>query len=63
MKLKIEIELGNAAFKPSIYPEVIRILEEYAGKLENSGNICQNLMDINGNFVGETCLIRNRKKK
>lgn len=48
MKLRIEIDMDNAAFEDDPQPEVCRILREYikAGRLEKV------LMDVNGNRVG-----------
>lgn len=53
MKLRIEIELNNAAFEP-VTDEVTRILKEYAATVEGGSPLTLNrsLQDVNGNRVG-----------
>lgn len=52
MKLQINIEIGNAAFDDAPMSEVARILRDYATRIENDGDPCRTLHDINGNSVG-----------
>ncbi len=54
MKLVIEINLDNDAFKPSPIPELQKILHDYYLSLNNDPPILESsLMDSNGNTVGE----------
>jgi len=53
MKLKIEIKMDGAAFDGDATYETSRILEEYAKNLIETGRFGRNLIDINGNVVGE----------
>lgn len=57
MKLKIEIEMNNAAFDPEIghaAHEVARILREYAEDLRvGNHGFNRTVRDANGNKVGE----------
>lgn len=54
MKLKIEIELDNAAFDyPYIEPEVKRILEDLSERIDYISERNELvILDINGNKVG-----------
>ena len=61
MKLKIEINLDNAAFDPTGTEEEVRILRGLADHLETRGttrNWSKPLIDINGNKVGEARVTR-----
>lgn len=56
MTLKITIKMDNAAFEPSQEIEAARILKKVASEVENGllfGSWTFNLIDINGNLVGE----------
>jgi hypothetical protein len=63
MKLKIEIKMDGAAFKPTTKSEAAQILMSLAADME-SGNCLsdvgdhETLMDINGNRVGEAKVTR-----
>ncbi len=57
MKLKLEIEMDNAAFDDGNggNSEAARILREAADRIE-SGNDNTGLLDSNGNRVGNCCI-------
>lgn len=59
MKLKIEIQMDNAAFEPDYVEEVQSILEDLCERLpyplkETNGDL--NLRDTNGNTVGKAAV-------
>jgi hypothetical protein len=61
MKLKIEIEMENAAFDgDEAGPEASRILTELAERLNfrNLEDVEGNLRDVNGNKVGKVMVCR-----
>lgn len=54
MKAQIVIDLQYAAFMPEANIELARILRELSNDLEYSGELRHiNLIDVNGNKVGE----------
>ena len=61
MKLRIEMQLDNAAFEPDNGTEIARILEKLATRWHAeslpSGESCR-LLDINGNVVGKAEVVR-----
>jgi hypothetical protein len=55
MKLKLEIEMDNAAFEDQQGAEVARILHKLADQLDGNvwlGGLSTRLIDFNGNVVG-----------
>ena len=52
-KFKIEIEVANAAFEPTPWPELARILQGVVNDMHKEF-VCVHLKDINGNSVGTT---------
>lgn len=55
MKLRIEIELGNDAFRPESGKETARILRELASEFQDRDVLPDermNLLDCNGNKCG-----------
>jgi hypothetical protein len=62
MKLKIEIDLDNAAFEPEFEGhEVARILHEMAEEIDYIAlhpSFVRHLQDINGNSVGKAKVVR-----
>ncbi len=55
MKIKIEIETGNAAFEDDLEGELTRVIDQASDKvlaLVEAGNHSTSLFDINGNRVG-----------
>lgn len=67
MKLKIEIEMDNAAFGDGTAfdagPEVATILRELASAFEREGAHERDLRDSNGNRVGAAMLTPKGKRK
>ena len=57
MKLKIEIDMDNAAFDGDWPEETGRILKKLAADLEEYGDSEGDLRDINGNVCGTAELI------
>jgi len=61
MKLRVTIELDNAAFEPGPGQEVARILRGLADWSEDQGLLAGEsikLLDINGNHVGKVEVAR-----
>lgn len=63
MKLRIEIDCGNAAFcnrdgEPDPGPELARILRQLADRLEDEAPVNVRLHDINGNACGVAGMVR-----
>lgn len=58
MKLKIVIDMGNAAFSDAPEWEVARILRDYADRIEGGRDMNAFMMDVNGNRVGEAKVTR-----
>lgn len=61
MKLKIEINMDNAAFSPTSGTEVARILRKLADRIEGEdctpGDVTP-CIDLNGNKVGKAQVTR-----
>ena len=55
--LRIEIDLGNAAFDDDPFPEVARILLQYARVATEIALLTCKLYDINGNRVGKAEIV------
>lgn len=54
MKITITIQTGNAAFEDgNSGSEVARILRKYADRIEHDEPDRCNLLDVNGNTVGQ----------
>lgn len=62
MKLKIEINLGNAAFADDGSFEVSRILRQYADYVDGMDfpRFGKRLYDVNGNLVGQAEIVEVR---
>jgi hypothetical protein len=52
MKLVIEVNMDNDAFKDSPEKELDRILQEVGNSIYWNGDVLGNCFDINGNRVG-----------
>lgn len=64
MKFVIEIKMDNAAFDTHEPTEVVRILRGLADRIEAVGDMEHALLDINGNRVGESIVVRfNRRRQ
>lgn len=50
--LTIIIHTTNTAFDPHTSHELARILDDYAARVRNDGDLERDLFDINGNQVG-----------
>ena len=50
---KVEVEVENAAFQPTPWPELARIFQALADDMRKEF-VCVHLKDINGNTVGST---------
>jgi hypothetical protein len=57
MELVITLQIDNAAFEPSAYREVARILREYGQRLLATENLGASLRDVNGNTVGHAFVL------
>ena len=51
MSFRLDIQTGNDAFADEPKAEVARMLRQAADGVE-SGALCENLSDVNGNSVG-----------
>ena len=58
MKLRITIDLENEAFKPHAVDEIDRILRDYVKPLALLGDPNCPLIDINGNTVGKSEILK-----
>jgi len=59
MKLKIEIDIDNAAFVDDIQEEVVAVLARAAQKLAFNGSPeVVKLLDTNGNVVGSAKVVK-----
>jgi hypothetical protein len=53
---KVEVEVENAAFQPTPWPELARIFQGLVNDMHKEF-VCVTLKDINGNTVGTTDFI------
>lgn len=62
MKLKVEINLDNAAFEPDAGTEAARLLRQLANDIDGNrlavaGSV-KSLRDVNGNAVGKAQVVK-----